>query len=237
MFYLAIYLWHTIGCTLWKWSFLFDSSVGMKSAQYFCNLANYFVKAVRVQLKCAGFNIVTISECDCRWGMGWWIDLLTTYTHHSELQAITALLLISILYLQHLLRLFQPAVSSTSRYLATYYNSGDSSASRAEVLLSQPLVQNSCVLSTQLWRHLFSVSLAELDWTANPQLSTGCPNSPLYNPDTIENIVSNNNSVGVEACLSICCLETSCITLLFCCCMCVCCRHCLAKAAVHRVTT
>jgi hypothetical protein len=35
-----------------------------------------------------GKYIVTIYVCDYRWGMGWRIDLLTTYTHHSELQVI-----------------------------------------------------------------------------------------------------------------------------------------------------
>jgi hypothetical protein len=58
----------------------------------------------------------------------------------------------------------------TSRSLATASNSGDSSASFVQVLSSQPSAQNFCQLSTQL----FSVSLAELSWTANPQL-TGLP--------------------------------------------------------------
>jgi hypothetical protein len=49
-----------------------------------------------------------------RRGSDWWVDLLTTYTYHSELQVITALSLISTLYKspQHLLSLFQPAMSS-----------------------------------------------------------------------------------------------------------------------------
>jgi hypothetical protein len=46
--------------------------------------------------------------------MDWWVDLLTTYAHHSELQALTTLSLISTIHSspQHLLSLFQPAVSS-----------------------------------------------------------------------------------------------------------------------------
>jgi hypothetical protein len=36
--------------------------------------------------------------CDYKRGLDWWIDLLTTYTHHSKLQVITALSLISALY-------------------------------------------------------------------------------------------------------------------------------------------
>jgi hypothetical protein len=43
-------------------------------------------------------NTVMIEGCDCRWGLDWWMDLLTTCTHHSELQVITALSLISTLY-------------------------------------------------------------------------------------------------------------------------------------------
>jgi hypothetical protein len=52
--------------------------------------------------------------CDYRRGMGWWMDLLTTYTHHLEIQVITTLSLISTLYksLQHPLSFFQPAMSS-----------------------------------------------------------------------------------------------------------------------------
>jgi hypothetical protein len=51
---------------------------------------------------------------DCRRGMDWILDLLTTYTRHSELQVITALSRISTLYKspQHPLILFCPAVCS-----------------------------------------------------------------------------------------------------------------------------
>jgi hypothetical protein len=51
---------------------------------------------------------------DYRRGLDWWMHLLSTYTHDSELQAITATSLICTLYksLQHPLSLFQPAVSS-----------------------------------------------------------------------------------------------------------------------------
>jgi hypothetical protein len=74
------------------------------------------------------------------------MGLLTTYTHHSELQVITALSLISTLYKsqQHLLILFQAAIF-TSRSLATVSNTGDSSASRAQVTAA--LAE---LLSTQL---------------------------------------------------------------------------------------
>jgi hypothetical protein len=73
--------------------------------------------------------------CNCGWGMDWSMDLLTTCTLHSELQLITMLLLISTIHKlpQHPLSIFQPAVF-ISRSLATAYNSGDSSASHAQVL-------------------------------------------------------------------------------------------------------
>jgi hypothetical protein len=35
---------------------------------------------------------------DYKRGMNWWMDLLTTYTHHSELHALTTLTLISTFY-------------------------------------------------------------------------------------------------------------------------------------------
>jgi hypothetical protein len=104
----------------------------------------------------------------CRRVMDWWMVLLTTYTHHSE-QVITALLLISILKKspQHPLNLFFPACCVISRSLATASDSGDSSTSHAQVLFSQPPVQN----STLNWQLTGSVGSSELlyDWrfTAN----------------------------------------------------------------------
>jgi hypothetical protein len=45
--------------------------------------------------------------CDYRRGLDWWMDLMATYTHDSELQVITTPLLIYALQssLQHTLRL------------------------------------------------------------------------------------------------------------------------------------
>jgi hypothetical protein len=63
--------------------------------------------------------------------LDWWTYLLTTYTHDSELQAITVLPLIST----------APAKPSSSCSLAVASNSGDSSASHAQVLSSQSSVQ------------------------------------------------------------------------------------------------
>jgi hypothetical protein len=78
------------------------------------------------------------------------MDLLTTYTRHSELQVIAALSLISIIQKspQHPLSLSPACCVLISRSLAMASISGDSSASHAQVLASQPPVQNSTGLTT-----------------------------------------------------------------------------------------
>jgi hypothetical protein len=74
------------------------------------------------------------SMCDYTRGLDWWMDLLNTHTHNSELQAITAPPLISTIHKspQHPLILFPAYYIVTSRSLATVPNNGDSSASRAQ---------------------------------------------------------------------------------------------------------
>jgi hypothetical protein len=77
---------------------------------------------------------------------GVWIselDLLITCTHHSELQVITALSLISTFYKsqQHLLSLFQHDAFISS-CLATASNSGDSSAFPAHVVTVPRISRN-----------------------------------------------------------------------------------------------
>jgi hypothetical protein len=81
--------------------------------------------------------------CDYRQGLDWWMDLLITYTHNSELQAVTAPSLISTIHKapHHPLSLFEPSVFA-SRSLVTFYDCGDSSASRPQVISSQTPVQN-----------------------------------------------------------------------------------------------
>jgi hypothetical protein len=61
------------------------------------------------------YTVTYLWMCDYRRGMDRILDLLTTCTHHPEVQVITALSLISTLYKppQHALNLFQPAVSSS----------------------------------------------------------------------------------------------------------------------------
>jgi hypothetical protein len=75
--------------------------------------------------------------CDYLRDLDWILDLLTTYTHHSKLQVITALLLISTLCKssQHPLTLFQHAVFSTAS------NSGDSSVPRVHVVNVRPIAR------------------------------------------------------------------------------------------------
>jgi hypothetical protein len=71
------------------------------------------------------------------------MDLLTTYTHDSEVQAITAPPPTSTVRKspQHPLSIFQRDVF-TSRSLVTASNSEDSSGSRPQALASQPPMQN-----------------------------------------------------------------------------------------------
>jgi hypothetical protein len=70
---------------------------------------------------------------DYRWGLDWWMDLLTTYTQHSELQVITAVSLISTPYKspQHPLSLFPACCVFISHSLVAGSDSGDSSVSRS----------------------------------------------------------------------------------------------------------
>jgi hypothetical protein len=97
--------------------------------------------------KCVGnkwFIFLQISALtymsDYRRGMNWWMDLLSTYTQHSELQVITALSVIFTLYTSphHPLSIFSASCVFISRFLATACKSGDYSAPRAQVVSSVP---------------------------------------------------------------------------------------------------
>jgi hypothetical protein len=96
-----------------------------------------------------------------------WMDLLTTYLHHSEL-------LISTIH-----RSPQQPISPSpaccvfnSRFLATVANSGHSSASRAHVVTLRRISRDWTLVDCQQQRHLFSAFLAELDSAANPEMTT-----------------------------------------------------------------
>jgi hypothetical protein len=92
-------------------------------------------------------NCCHVFRGDYRRNMDWWMDLLTTYTNHSELQVIAALSLISKIHKspQHPLSLFPPCSAFISRSLATASNRENSSASRAQISPSQPPAQNSAL--------------------------------------------------------------------------------------------
>jgi hypothetical protein len=84
-------------------------------------------------------------------GLVFCINLLTTYTHESELQAITAPPLIATGYKSPQYRkAFPVCYIFTSRSLATATKSGDSSAPHAQVLSSQSPVQNLTQLNSLL---------------------------------------------------------------------------------------
>jgi hypothetical protein len=101
------------------------------------------------------------------------MDLLTTYTQHSELQVITALSLISKFYKspQHPPSLLPACCVLISHSQATASNSGDSSASHTQVLSLQPPMQNSQSAHCQLnYSTIYSQSSLQ-NWTLNCQPS------------------------------------------------------------------
>jgi hypothetical protein len=99
---------------------------------------------------------------------GVWIgelDLLTTCTHHTELQVITALFLISLLYKsQHTKRPLACSVSNSCS-LAMASNSGDSSASHAHIVTVRWIFRN--------WTH--SAGLGFLLYSLGPKQEKTLP--------------------------------------------------------------
>jgi hypothetical protein len=127
---------------------------------------------------------------DYRQDMDWRMDSsLTTYTHHSELQVITALSLISTLYKssQHPLSLF-PAVSS--------------SGLPWQRLLTVEILQ---LHALRFYLHMLS---AELNSLSNDLVV------PVVGTDYIENTVSNRSCIVVEAC-SLCRYIATAVVSLF----------------------
>jgi hypothetical protein len=87
----------------------------------------------------------------------WILDLLTTYTHHSELQVITALLLISMSQITTAHAKSFPACCVFTDYsLAVALNSGDSSAFHAYIVT--------------VWRYPTSELLSTVSSTTAPSL-------------------------------------------------------------------
>jgi hypothetical protein len=82
-------------------------------------------------------NDTVTCMCDYRRGLDWWMYLLTTHKHDSELQQRTIRLsLISTLYKSLHAKSFPACSVFTSRCLVTALNSGDSSVSVLKSLLS-----------------------------------------------------------------------------------------------------
>jgi hypothetical protein len=127
------------------------------------------------------------------------MDLLTSCTHHSELQVIAALSLISTLFQITIAHAdSSPACSvSNSRFLVTDVNSGDSSSS------------------------FLQKSSSEL--TANSELNSVAPIrfliTTLHGPSRKHRFQQKIYVVCVfvaaGTCFRICCLETDCVTPLF----------------------
>jgi hypothetical protein len=135
-------------------------------------------------------NIIIIVIIMCFHYLGRWLlmwfglanGLLTTYIHHSELQVLTVLSLISTLYKsqQHPLSLFQPAVF-TSRSLATASFNGDSSASRDHVVAVQRITELlSAVNSTIALSFLSLPCRAQLNCQPSTELPTHQPTTSLH---------------------------------------------------------
>jgi hypothetical protein len=116
--------------------------------------------------------------------MDWWMDLLTTCTCHSELQVITAPLLISTIHRspQHPWSLFPACCVFNSCSLATASSSGDSSASHAHVITVQRISHNWTLVNCRLncqpstnwvpgWR-LFRTNLVVFSSQTDFQLTT-----------------------------------------------------------------
>jgi hypothetical protein len=103
---------------------------------------------------------------------GIWIgdlDLLTTCTHHSEVQVLAALSLICNIPRspQHPLSLSPACYVFNGRSLATASNCGDVSASRAHVGTVRRISHNWTLVNCQLYHHLFLALLQSLTQLPN----------------------------------------------------------------------
>jgi hypothetical protein len=111
------------------------------------NITSSVIRKLNLENTGRGWYDHTVTcMCDYRQGLDWWMDLLTTYTHDSELQVITSPT-INLHSSQITTATAKPFPGFISRSPATASNSAVSSASRAQVLFSQPPVQK--CLSTE----------------------------------------------------------------------------------------
>jgi hypothetical protein len=119
------------------------------------------------------------------------MDLLTTYTHDSELQVITALSLISTLYKspQHPLSLFAACCVFISCYVAATSNSGDFSAPCPQVDSTAPTIFLTTTLHGPSRKHRFQQHLCccvRIRCSGNvftePLPRNGLHNTVVYSP-------------------------------------------------------
>jgi hypothetical protein len=99
-----------------------------------------------------------------------WLDLLTPYTHHSELQAIRAQPLIFSLYNS----LLQSVIVSTIRFLAIDFNTGTITDSLSYTFQISRYCSTHKIFSSQPGSHLHWTSLNN-SYAPVPQFSTSTP--------------------------------------------------------------
>jgi hypothetical protein len=106
--------------------------------------------------------------------MDWILDLLTTCTHHSKLQVITALSLLSTLYKsqQHPLSLFQPAVSATALTveILSFLHSGLFVTAAREELLSVISNTNAEAAQIVLFYFLYCAYITKVSFCLSHQI-------------------------------------------------------------------
>jgi hypothetical protein len=128
-----------------------------------------------------------LGVCDYRRSMEWVLDLLTTCTHHSELHFTDH---------WHTDQFPQSITVSTGRFLAKASTEEGSSASRTQVLLSQPPVQNSCHANSAnwvpRWRPFFT-KLLVFSSQADFQLNCWQVNSLTHQPDISRPVTKLNS--------------------------------------------
>jgi hypothetical protein len=155
------------------------------------------------------YTILLRCRCDYRRGLNWWKDLLTTYTHDSELQVITAPPLISTLHKspQHRLSIFQPTVSSSTvpwQRLIT-----------VEILQLHALrfYLHSLLCRTQLltkWVAPIVFKVIPRHGPHRKHVRFHCLVQLLQLPsNALHNTISNSNFIVLEACLPRRCLATA----------------------------
>jgi hypothetical protein len=161
-------------------------------------------------IRCKYQSIVTCRG-DYKRGLDWWMDLLTTHTHDSELQALTTLIHKSP---QHPLNLIQPAVFSP--------------AIPQQRLLTMEILQFHAL--KQFLHNLPCRIQLSTNWVA-PFIFKITPRYGLCR--------KHSSSIVVEVCLPRRCVATVAArwqkTSFFYCCLRICCRCYLSTAVVYRV--